>query len=68
MIREDSRIIQSRVQGRCVVFGGTRYPIFDFLRGPLCKPSVEVQEMAAFMSLWDNYDPAFYHSTIESLE
>ena len=24
--------------------------------------------MAAFMSLWDNHDPAFYHSTIESLE
>ena len=44
------------------------YPISDFLRGPLCKPSVEVQEMAAFMSLWENYDPAFYHSTIESLE
>ena len=24
--------------------------------------------MAAFMSLWENYNPAFYHCTIESLE
>ena len=65
---EGSKVIQSKVHGRCVVLDGIMYPITDFVRGPLCKPSMEVQEMAAFMSLWEYYDPAFYHSIIQSLE
>ena len=68
VVKKDSKIIQSQVHGRFVVFGGTMYPISDFMRGPLCKPFVEVQKMAAFMSLWDNHDPAFCHSIIQSLE
>ena len=66
--REDSKVIQSELYGRCVVINGYMHPITDFVRGPLCKPPVEVQERAAFVSLWEAYDPDVYHSTIKSLE
>ena len=67
-IREDSKIILSELYGWCVVIDGFMHPMTDFIRGPLCKPPVEVQERAAFTSLWETYDEDVYHSTIKSLE
>ena len=48
-IREENKILQSRVHGNCVVIHGYMYPLTDFLRGPLCKPTLEVQQRAAFV-------------------
>ena len=44
------------------------HPLEDFLRGPLCKPSLEVQARAAFVSLYQTYEPDFHASAIKSLD
>ena len=44
------------------------HPLEDFLWGPLCKPSLEVQARAAFMSLYETYEPDFHARTIKSLD
>ena len=44
------------------------HPITDFVRGHLCRPPVEVQERAAFASLWETYDADVYHRTIKDDE
>ena len=64
---EDSKIIQTELYGSCVVINDFMHPITDFVRGPLCKPPVKVQERTAFASLWETYDADVYHSTIKSL-
>ena len=44
------------------------HPIADFLRGQLCKPSLEVQARAAFTSLCETHEPDFHLRTIKSLD
>ena len=65
-IRE--QIIQSKLHGNCVVIHGYMFPLTDFLRGPLYKPSLEVEQRAAFSSLFNPHDTDIYHSVIDSLE
>ena len=67
-IREEHKVIQSSIHGNCVVLHGYMYPLTDFLRGPLCKPSLEVEQRAAFSSLFDPHDTETYHRVIDSLE
>ena len=67
-IREDSKMIQRELYGWCVVIEGYIHPITDFLRGQLCKPSLEVQARAAFTSLCETYDEDVHQRTIKSLE
>ena len=55
-IREEHKVIQSSVHGNCVVIHGYMYPLPDFLRGPLCKPSLEVEQRSACSSLFDPHD------------
>ena len=40
LIREDSKVIQTELYGRCVVVKGYMHSITDFVRGPLSKPPV----------------------------
>ena len=44
------------------------HPLEDFLRGPLRKPMIEVQEKAAFQLLFETYYPVFHAETMRSLE
>ena len=69
-IREQHKIIQSKLHGNCVVIHGYMFPLTDFLSGPLCKPSLEVEQRAAFSSLFDPHDrdTDIYHRVIDSLE
>ena len=67
-IREENKIIQSRVHGNCVVIHGYMYPLTDFLRGPLCKPTLEVQQRAAFVRMHDQHDVDTFHQVINSFE
>ena len=38
------------------------------MRGPLCKPRIEVQARSAFQSLFETYHPEFHAETMRSLE
>ena len=67
MVREDSKIILREPFEWCVMIDGHMPPIADFLRGMLCKPSLEVQTLAAFTSLCKAYEPDFHARTIKSL-
>ena len=67
-IREDNKIIQSRVHGNCVVIHGYMYPLTDFLRGPLCKPTLEVQQRAAFVGMHDKHDVDIFHPVMKSFQ
>ena len=67
-IRKEHKIIQSSVHGNCVVIYGYMYPLTDFLRGPLCKPTLEVQQRAAFSGLFDPHDTDIYHQVINSFK
>ena len=67
-IREDSKIILRAPYGWCVVIDWYMHPIADFLPGPLCKPSLEVQARAAFTSLCETYESDVHLRTIKSLE
>ena len=67
-IHEDSRITLREPYGWCVVIDGCMHPNADFLRGPLCKLSLEVQALAAFTSLCETYEPDFHLRTIKSLD
>ena len=68
MVREDSKIILREPFEWCVMIDGHMPPIADFLRGLLCKPSLEVQTLAAFTSLCETYEPDFHARTIKWLD
>ena len=67
-IREETKIIQSKEHGNCAVILGYMYLLKDFLPGPLCtgKPTLEVQQRAAFLGMFDPYDVDIYHRVIDS--
>ena len=44
------------------------HPLEDFLRGPLRKLMIEVQERTAFQSLFETYHPDFHAETMRSME
>ena len=54
--------------GWCAVIDGFMHPLEDFLRGQLLKPKLEVQARAAFMGLFETYNPDVHEETIRSLE
>ena len=60
-IREETKIIQSKEHGNCAVIHGNMCPLKDFLCGPLCKPTLEVQQRAAFFGMFDPHDVDIYH-------
>ena len=62
-----NKIIQSRVHGNCVVIHGYMYPLKDFLSGPLCKPTLEVQQRAAFVGMHDQHVVDTFHQVIKFL-
>jgi hypothetical protein len=43
------------------------FPLLDFQRGPLCKPRIQIQAMAAFKTLEADYAPKTQKSTINPL-
>ena len=67
-IREENKIILSRVHGNCVVIHGYNYPLTDFLRRPPCKPTLEVQQRAAFVGMHGQHDVDTFYQVINSLE
>ena len=63
MVREYTyytMIVLRKHIGWCVVIGNRMIPVLEFMRGPLRKPSTEVQAKAAFKSLSKTYDPDFH--------
>ena len=67
-IRIDTKVILREPMGWCAVIEGFVHPLEDFLRGPLRKPTIEVQARAAFQSLFETYHPDVHAETIRSLE
>ena len=51
-ICDEVKIIQSKVHGNCVVINEYMFPLTDFLQGPLCKPTLEVQQRVAFVGMF----------------
>ena len=41
-IHPGTKVILREPMGWCAVIGGYMHPLEDFLRGPLCKPRLEV--------------------------
>ncbi len=56
-------IVLRRNLGWCVVIGGRMYPIDDFQRGQLKKPSIKIQAKAAFALLQQENHPDFHAGT-----
>ncbi len=52
--------------GLCCVIEDRMYPLRDFQRGPMCKPRIEIQAMAALKAREADYAPETLQSTIQS--
>ena len=50
-INTETKVILHDSMGWCAVINGFLLPLEDFLRGPLRKPTIEVQARAAFESV-----------------
>ncbi len=51
VIKDSDLVVYRKHLGWCVVLDGRTIPLSAFMRGPLRKPSTEIQEKAAFESL-----------------
>ena len=67
-IHPETKVILREPMSWCAVIDGFMHPLEDFLRGLLSKPRLEVQAQAAFMALFETYDPDAHAETIRSLE
>ena len=53
-IHSETKAILREPIGWCAVIEGFMHPLEDFLRGPLCKPRIEVQARAACTIIRDS--------------
>ena len=67
-IHSETKVILRAPMGWCAVSDGFMHPLKDFMRGPLCRPRIEVQKKAASNALFKTYHLDFHAQTIRSLE